>query len=199
MEGRENVSLLTPLSQTLPFAFASGINLYATVAVLGLCARFDLVDLPPQFQAFDNPYVIAGALAMYLVEFVADKVPWVDSMWDVVHTVVRPIGGALVAITALGDASPGLETLAALMGGSVALATHATKAGTRAVANASPEPFTNWFLSLAEDIFVVGLSYVALEHPLIALAVVLVLLALIVALASVIVRALLRRFAAPAG
>ena len=186
---------LNLLGQLLPFAFASGINLYATVAVLGLCSRFGLLDLPVALQAFDNPYLIGAALAMYLVEFVVDKIPWLDSLWDGLHTVVRPIGGALVAVTALGDASPGLETLAALVGGSVALTSHLAKAGTRAAVNASPEPFSNWFLSLAEDVFVVGLSYVSLQYPLVALAVVGVLLALILATASILIRALRRRTA----
>ena len=101
-------ALLT-LGRTIPFAFASGINLYATVAVLGLCSRFQIVALPDQFKAFEHPLIISIALVMYIVEFVADKVPWFDSLWDSVHTLVRPIGGALVAVTALGDSSPGAQ------------------------------------------------------------------------------------------
>ena len=101
------------LGRTIPFAFASGINLYATVAVLGLCSRFHIVALPDQFKAFEHPAIISIALAMYVVEFVADKVPWFDSLWDTVHTIVRPIGGALVAVTALGDATAGAQITAA--------------------------------------------------------------------------------------
>jgi hypothetical protein len=185
---------MSALGRIVPFAFASGINLYATIAVVGLCSHFHLVTLPDQFQVFDNPVIIAAAIAMYLVEFVADKIPWIDSIWDAVHTVIRPLGGALVAVSALGDASPSLQTLAALFGGSVALTTHLTKAGTRAAANTSPEPFSNWILSLSEDVFVVGLTYFAVQHPVWAAIVAVALLAAIVAFASVIVRALRRRF-----
>ena len=123
--------MLTALGYTIPFAFASGLNVYATVAVLGLCAHYDLVAVPDQFRALDHPVIITAALVMYVVEFVADKIPWFDSVWDGVHTIVRPIGGALVAITALGNASPTAQVLAALVGGSVAMTTHLTKAGTR--------------------------------------------------------------------
>src|SRR5438093_349611 len=151
--------MITALSHIIPLAFASGLNLYATVAVLGLSSHYGLVTLPGQFRAFDHPLVIGAALTMYLIEFVADKIPWVDSVWDTVHTIVRPIGGALVAVTALGDASPAVTTMVALLGGSVAMTTHLTKAGTRAAANTSPEPFSNWFLSVGEDVLAVGISY----------------------------------------
>jgi hypothetical protein len=186
---------LSALGSVIPLAFASGLNIYATVAVLGLCAHYNLVTLPAQFRAFDHPAVIGVALTMYLVEFVADKVPWFDSIWDAVHTVIRPLGGALVAVTVLGDASPALQTIAALLGGSVAMTTHLTKAGTRAAANTSPEPFSNWILSLAEDALAASLSYAALQHPRIALAIAVALLVVIVASASLIVGALRRRFA----
>ena len=189
---------LGALVKIVPFAFASGVNLYATVAVVGLCARYGLVSLPEQFRGLDHPVVIGIALAMYLVEFVADKIPWLDTAWDAVHTLVRPVGGAVVAVAALGDAQPVMQGLAALLGGSVALTTHVTKAGTRAVANTSPEPFTNWGLSLAEDLFVVGLTWFAVEHPIAAATVTIVLLIANVAAASWIVGAARRRFARPA-
>src|SRR4051794_9626344 len=123
--------MMTALGYTIPLAFASGLNVYATVAVLGLCSHYGLVDLPPQFKTFDHPIVITVALAMYLVEFFADKIPWIDTLWDAVHTVIRPLGGALVAVTALGATSPAMTTMTALLGGSVAMTTHLTKAGTR--------------------------------------------------------------------
>jgi hypothetical protein len=188
------MTLLSALGYAIPFALASGLNVYATVAVLGLCSRYDVVALPAQFQAFEHPWIIGLSIAMYLVEFVADKVPWFDSVWDAVHTVIRPVGGAVIAVTAIGDASPAVETMAALLGGSVAMTTHLGKAGTRAAANTSPEPFSNWALSLLEDGIAVGLTYLALEHPYLALAVALVLLAAIVILASVLVRFVRRRF-----
>ena len=179
------------------FSFAAGLNLYATVAILGLASRFDWVQLPPQFKVFDNDLVIAAAVVMYLIEFVADKVPWVDSLWDAVHTVIRPVGGALIAVATLGHASPTIQGLVALLGGSLAASTHFTKAGTRAVANASPEPFTNWILSLAEDVFVVGLGFVALKYPVVAALVVVVGVVLIASFAAWIVRAVRRRWRRP--
>jgi hypothetical protein len=189
--------MLTALSHIIPLAFASGLNLYATVAVLGLSSHFGLVTLPEQFRAFDHPLVIGAALTMYVIEFVADKIPWIDSVWDTMHTIVRPIGGALVAVTAIGDASPAMTTMAALIGGSVAMTTHLTKAGTRAAANTSPEPFSNWILSLTEDVLAVGISYGALQHPILASAIAVALLIVIVAFASILIRALRRRLARP--
>jgi hypothetical protein len=187
------MDLVTTLGRVIPFALASGVNLYATVAVLGLCSRYGWVVLPEQFQGFGHPVIIGVALAMYLVEFVADKVPWVDSAWDAVHTVIRPVGGALVAVAALGDASPAVQAAVALLGGSVAMTAHVSKAGTRAVANASPEPFSNWVLSFAEDVFAIGLSYVALQHPYLALLVSIVVLTAMALSASLLFRALRRR------
>jgi hypothetical protein len=184
---------LTTLGRTLGFSFAAGINLYATVAILGLASRYGWVELPPQYQVFDNNWIIGTAIALYIVEFFADKIPWVDSAWDAIHTVIRPVGGALIAIATLGHASPATETLVGLLGGALAASTHFTKAGTRVMANASPEPFTNWILSFAEDLFVIGLGVLALKHPVAAGAVVLVCVAVIVSFAGWSVRALWRR------
>jgi len=186
--------MLATFARTVAFSFAAGINLYATVAVLGLAARYQWVELPPQFQVFSHPVVIGAALVLYLVEFVADKVPWVDSAWDAVHTVIRPLGGALIAVATLGEASAPVEGLVALLGGGVAAATHLTKSGTRAVANTSPEPFSNWALSLAEDGLVVGLAFLALRWPLASLAVVVVLLGMMAFFAAAIVRGVRRRW-----
>ena len=179
---------LTTLGRTLGFSFAAGVNLYATVAILGLASRYGWVSLPPQFQAFNSNLVIGVAVAMYLIEFFADKIPYVDTLWDVVHTAIRPVGGALIAVTTLGDASPTAEALIALLGGTVAAGSHLTKTSTRAAANASPEPFSNWILSIGEDLFVVGLGYLALKHPIAALVVAGTLLVLIILFAAVIIR-----------
>jgi hypothetical protein len=170
------MDLLVTLGRTLGFSLAAGVNLYATVALLGLVSRFGWVSLPEQFRAFDNPWIIGVAACLYVVEFFADKIPWVDTMWDTVHTLVRPVGGALIAVAALGDASPTTEGLVALLGGTVAAGSHLTKAGTRVAANASPEPFSNWALSLTEDVLVVGLGIVTLKYPLLALAISVVIL-----------------------
>jgi hypothetical protein len=188
------MDVLTTLGRTLGFSFAAGVNLYATVALLGLASRYGWVSLPPQYQAFDNDWVIGAALVMYAIEFFADKIPYVDSIWDMIHTAIRPIGGAVIALTTLGDASPTMEALVMLLGGAVATSSHLTKTSTRAVANTSPEPFSNWVLSLSEDIFVVGLGFLALQYPLIALGVALVLLVLIAVFATVIVRTVKRWF-----
>lgn len=185
---------LVTLGRTLGFSFAAGVNLYATVAILGLAARYEWVDLPPQFQAFNNLLVIGAALVLYFIEFFADKIPYFDSVWDIVHTAIRPLGGALIAVATLGDASPGVEALVALLGGTVAAGSHLTKTSTRAMANTSPEPVSNWALSFGEDVFVVGLGYLALAHPIAALVVAGVLLAVIMVFAAVIVRTVRRWF-----
>jgi len=184
------MDLLSSLGRMLGFSFAAGINLYATVAILGLATRFGWVDLPPQFRVFDNNWIIGGALALYAVEFIADKVPWVDSVWDAVHTVVRPLGGALIAVAAMGPMSREMQVVVAIAGGSLAAGTHLTKAGTRAVVNASPEPFSNWILSFSEDGFVLALGLLALKYPLAAAVVVIVAIGLMLLFASWLVRKL---------
>jgi hypothetical protein len=191
------VDMLATLGRTMGFSFAAGINLYATVAILGLAERYGWVALPEQFRVFDNDIVITVALTLYVIEFVADKVPWLDSLWDAVHTLIRPVGGALIAVAALGQASPAVEGLVALLGGSLAAGTHFAKAGTRAVANTSPEPFSNWALSLGEDAFVIGLSALALKYPAAAAVVVAAALVLMIWCAAWIVRAVRRRWRRP--
>jgi hypothetical protein len=188
------LDVLATLGRTLGFSLAAGVNLYATVAILGLAARYGWVALPDQFQAFNSDLVIGAAIVMYVIEFFADKIPYFDSLWDGIHTAIRPIGGALIAVTTLGDASPTTKALVALLGGMVAASSHLTKTSTRAAANTSPEPFSNWILSLGEDVFAVGLGYTALAHPVVALAIAVVVLALIAAFAVVIVRTVRRWF-----
>jgi hypothetical protein len=185
---------IATLGRTMGFSFAAGINLYATVAILGLASRYNWVTLPEQYRAFDNDFIIVTALVLYAVEFIADKIPWFDTVWDTVHTAIRPLGGAIIAVTTLGEASPGLEVLIALLGGSVAAGTHFSKTGTRAIANTSPEPFSNWILSLGEDAFVVGLGLLALNYPILALAVVVIGIVMIGVFAAVLVRAIRRRW-----
>ena len=177
------MELLVTLGRTLGFSLAAGVNLYATVAVLGLASRYGWVQLPEQFAVFDNIWIIGAAGVLYVIEFVADKIPWVDSIWDSVHTIIRPVGGALIAVAALGEASPVVVGLIALLGGATAAGSHMTKAGTRVAINTSPEPFTNWFVSLFEDAFVIGLSLFTLKFPLLALFVSLAIVVMIVWLA----------------
>lgn len=190
------MEFLATIGRTMGFSFAAGINLYATVAILGLASRYQWVTLPDQFRVFDNDLVIGAAMVLYVVEFIADKIPWVDSIWDAIHTVVRPIGGALIAVASVGDASPAVEGLIALLGGGLAATTHFSKAGTRAVVNTSPEPFSNWILSLGEDAFVVGLAVLALRYPAAAALVVILCLMLIVLFAGWIIKAVRRRWSA---
>ncbi len=174
------MEVLATLGRTLGFSLAAGVNLYATVAILGLASRYHWVQLPDQFTVFDNPWIIGAAGVLYAIEFVADKVPWVDSIWDSVHTLIRPVGGAVIAVASLGDASPVMTGAIALLGGLVSASSHATKAGARVAANTTPEPFSNWFLSLGEDAFVIGLSFLTLKFPLVALGVSVVIVMLIV-------------------
>jgi hypothetical protein len=182
------VELAVVLGRTIAFALAAGVNVYATVALIGLSVRFGWVDLPVQYTAFGSEVVIGAALVMFLLEFFADKIPYVDTVWDMVHTVIRPLGGALLAVTSLGEAGPAATGLAALLGGTVAASSHFTKASTRAVANTSPEPFSNWVLSVVEDVFVVGLGVLALTHPVAALVVALCVLGCMLAFSMAILR-----------
>lgn len=172
---------LVKLSSVMGLSMTSGINLYATVAVVGLAAKFNMVEgLPPEFGAFNNDLVIILAILMYLCEFAADKIPGFDSLWDSVHTIVRPFGAALISLAVIGEADPTVEIAAGLLGASLAMATHTAKAGTRLIVNTSPEPFTNVAVSVGEDIGVVGFSILVMSHPHISLAISLILLALLI-------------------
>jgi hypothetical protein len=172
---------LIKLSSVVGLSLTSGINLYATVAIVGLVTKFDMIKgLPPEFEAFDNGLLIVVATGLYLCEFAADKIPGFDSLWDSVHTLIRPFGAALVSLTVVGDAAPSVEVLAALLGTSLALATHTAKAGTRLVINTSPEPFSNVAVSVAEDVGVAAMALLVMAHPYIALAVSVVVLVLLV-------------------
>src|SRR5574342_552841 len=157
---------LQALSLAMGTAWTSGINLYATVAALGIAGRMEMIHLPPNLQVLMHPGVIAVACVMYVIEFFADKVPYVDSGWDVLHTFIRIPAGAVLAARSLGDMNPALELMALLAGGAVALTAHATKATVRLAINASPEPFSNWAASVTEDITVLGGLWMIFNHPL---------------------------------
>ena len=148
-------------------SWASGVNLYAALLVLGLGGATGNVDLPPDLEVLSNPLVIGAAGLMYATEFFADKIPGVDSTWDALHTFIRIPAGAMLAAGAVGDVSPALEIAAGIMGGGLATTSHATKAGTRLMVNTSPEPFSNWGLSIAEDVAVIGGLWTAVTHPVI--------------------------------
>ena len=167
-----------PLGLALGAGFSSGLNLYATIATLGLLQRFGVIHLPASLQVLAHPWVLGIAIALYVIEFLADKIPYVDSVWDAIHTVIRPPAAALVAYGAAGAAPPEWRWGAALLAGGVALTSHGTKASARAAANGSPEPFSNWTLSLGEDVLAVWLTWMATVHPRATIVVVVVLIAL---------------------
>ncbi len=173
---------LSTLGAITGLAFVSGMRLYSTVLAVGLGLRFGAIDLPASLASLEalssTPVLIIAGL-LYLIEFVADKVPWVDSLWDSVHTFIRPFGAAVLGVAAVGDVDPVVKTAAFLLSGSIALSSHSAKAGTRLAVNHSPEPFSNVGLSLAEDGLVVVGVWLAFAHPVIALVIVLLLVAII--------------------
>ena len=173
------MELSAAITLALGVAWASGLNLYAAVATLGLLGVTGNLDLPPDLELLQHPVVIAAAGFMYCVEFVADKIPGVDSTWDTLHTFIRIPAGAALAAGAVGDVSPEIQLAAFLLGGGVAAGSHAVKAGTRILINTSPEPFSNWTASVVEDGLVIGgVTLVALNPTLF-----LVMLAIFIALA----------------
>jgi hypothetical protein len=153
------------LGLALGAGFSSGLNLYATIATLGLLQRFGVIYLPPSLAVLSHPWIIGIAAGLYVVEFVADKIPYFDTAWDAVHTLIRPPAAAVLAYASVGAAAPEWRWGAALLAGSVALTSHGTKASARAAANVSPEPFSNWTLSFGEDALAVWLTWMAAAHP----------------------------------
>jgi len=171
-------------------SFAAGLNLYATVATLGLLAHAGVLLLPPGLRLLESWYVIAASLALFVIEFFADKVPAFDLIWNALHTFVRVPVAALLAYGATAQLSPGTQLLSALLGAAIALAAHGGKMAARAAVTPSPEPLSNMALSLGEDVVAVGLTWFATSHPYLAAALALALLILIVALARAALRAL---------
>jgi len=153
------------ISLTMGVAWASGINLYAAIFMLGWMGSTGDFNLPPDLEVLMNPLVMTAAGFMYCVEFFADKIPGVDTGWDAIHTFIRIPAGAMLAAAAVGDASPAIELTAFILGGTLATGSHAAKAGSRVLINSSPEPFTNWTASIAEDVAVIGGLWTALHYP----------------------------------
>ena len=153
------------ISLTMGVAWASGINLYAAILVLGLLGSTGNITLPETLQILTEPMVITAAGVMYFVEFFTDKMPGVDTGWDTLHTFIRIPAGALLAAGAVGDVNPAVALTAAILGGGLAAGSHAVKSGSRVIINTSPEPFTNWTASIAEDIAVIGGLWIALHYP----------------------------------
>jgi hypothetical protein len=168
------MEILNLLGSTMGLGLASGLNLYATVLTVGLGIRLGLITLNPELAGLEvlaSPYVLIAAGILFVIEFFADKIPWVDSIWDAIHTFIRPLGAAVVGATAIGAVNAETAIIAALAAG-VSLSGHSAKAGTRLLANHSPEPFSNIGLSLVEDGLVVFGSWIALKYPLVMLAIV---------------------------
>lgn len=163
---------LSTLSLMLGSSWASGLNAYATIGFLGLFGRLGWLDLPEGLHPLSHPAVFGIALFLYLVEFIADKVPAFDTAWDSIQTFIRIPAGAVLAYGAAGNVSPELKLAATLVGGSLAFSSHATKSSLRAMVNTSPEPFSNWFLSLGEDLMVFFSIWFMFQHPYLMLAIV---------------------------
>lgn len=166
------MQILEELGLALGLASLAGLNLYLTVFLTGMLVRFDVLHLAEKFQgieALGHDWVLMAAGVLYAVEFVADKVPWVDSLWDSVHTLVRPIGGTILAMQALREMPPHMEVVGALLAGGAALTTHSAKAGARLLANHSPEPTSNIALSITEDIIVIAGTAIMVLKPVVAL------------------------------
>lgn len=156
----------TTLAFSMGSAWLSGVNLYATVLTLGLLQRYNLVHLPGSLSYLSNWWVIGVAAVLYMGQFVADKIPAVDSTWDAIHTFIRVPAGAILAASAFANFDPSIRVIALLLGGTLALSSHGTKAATRLAANTSPEPFSNILLSLGEDALAIGGTFLMSMHPL---------------------------------
>jgi hypothetical protein len=163
------------LSAVLGLSLAAGLNTYATVLALGVLDRLGIVHLPSSLHVVATAPVLVSAAFLFVVEFVADKIPWFDSLWDGIHTLIRPTAGALLAYGVVGSVDPQWQVIAALAGGSIALTAHTAKASTRAAVNVSPEPFSNWLLSLTEDAISFFIVWLTATHPMIGIAVALTL------------------------
>jgi len=159
--------IIKTISLTMGTAWASGINLYATILVLGFLGLTDNIVLPQNLEILMDPMIMGAAGVMYFVEFFADKIPGVDTGWDTIHTFIRIPAGVLLAAGAVGDVSPAVVLSAAILGGGLAAGSHLTKSGTRLLINASPEPVSNWTASILEDIAVIAGVWAAIQHPII--------------------------------
>jgi len=184
------------LALTLGAGWASGINLYAAILVLGFMGITGRMELPEGLQVLSDPLVMFAAGAMYLVEFFADKVPGVDTAWDTLHTFIRIPAGAIMAASAVGDVGAGTELAVALLGGGMAAVSHAAKSGARVLINTSPEPFTNWAASITEDFAVIGGLLLAINDPVVFLAILVVFLLLLIWLMPKLWRGIKRVFGA---
>ncbi|MDH5191160.1 MAG: DUF4126 domain-containing protein [Gammaproteobacteria bacterium] len=174
------MDVVDTIALTMGVAWASGINLYAALFMLGYMGVTGNIDLPPDLLVLQNPLVMAAAGFMYCVEFFADKIPGVDTTWDTMHTFIRIPAGAMLASAAVGDVNQGVELAALILGGTLSAGSHFTKAGSRLLINTSPEPVTNWTASITEDLAVIGGLWTALNHPILFLIALVLFIALVI-------------------
>lgn len=189
------MDIINTIALTMGVAWASGINLYAAIFMLGYLNLTGNITLPPDLQVLSDPLVLAAAGFMYVVEFFADKTPGVDTGWDAIHTFIRIPAGAVLAAGAVGDVSPAAQLAAMIIGGTLAAGSHATKAGSRILINASPEPFSNWTASISEDVLVIVGLWTALHYPILFLVVLVAFIAAMVWLLPRLWRGVKRVFA----
>jgi hypothetical protein len=189
------MSFISTLAFAMGSAWVSGVNLYAAVATLGLLGRFAGLRLPGELVVVTSWWVIATACALYAVEFLADKIPLVDSAWDAIHTFIRVPAGAVLAAASFGDFDATVQAIAFLLGGGLALSSHGTKATARAAINTSPEPVSNIAASLIEDVVAIGSTLLAAYHPILLLVLVAVAVVISIIILPKIIRFLRRVFA----
>lgn len=187
-------AIIQTLALTLGVAWASGINLYAVLLVLGIGGLSGEVQLPSELSVLQDPLVIGAAGIMYMIEFIADKTPGVDTGWDSLHTFIRIPAGAMLAVASAGDVGIAFEVAAGILGGSLAGATHLTKASSRLAINTSPEPFSNWFASVSEDVLVFAGLWTALNHPIVFLVALTIFIGLIIWLLPKLLRFMIKIF-----
>ena len=187
----ETISII---AAAMGVAWASGINLYATILMLGLMGTTGSIDLPPELEILQNPGVLIAAGIMYCVEFFADKVPGVDTGWDAIHSFIRIPAGAMLAAASLAQISPEAELIGLLLGGTLAAGSHFTKAGSRVLINTSPEPVTNWTASIGEDLMVIGGLWTALNYPVLFIVLLIIFVAAVIWLAPKVWRGIRRVF-----
>lgn len=177
------MEVVSIIAATMGVAWASGINLYAAMFMLGWMGSTGQIDLPPALDVLQSPGVMLAAGAMYCVEFFTDKVPGVDTGWDVLHSFIRIPAGAMLAAGAISPLGPEAELMGLILGGSLSAGSHFTKAGSRVLINTSPEPFSNWTASISEDLLVIGGLWTALNHPVLFIVLLIVFIALVIWLA----------------
>ncbi len=177
------MEVVSIIAATMGVAWASGINLYAAMVMLGWMGSSGQIDLPPGLEILEHPGVMLAAAVMYCVEFFADKVPGVDTGWDALHSFIRIPAGAMLAAGAISPLGPEAEMIGLILGGALTAGSHFTKAGSRVMINTSPEPFSNWTASIGEDLLVIGGLWTALNHPVLFIILLVAFIALVIWLA----------------